>query len=101
MAVQINALGSVFRGLKELTTRKSNVDHKGALSTLVDFIRTFLGDANIELRRAAAEALGFLAQLEGDKFTNELVKSIIELIKKSKDPLTLSGCAFGLGCVQR
>lgn len=101
MNVQTNCVAALVRALKELTTRKSNVEHKSALSSLVDFIRNFLGDQNIELRRGACESLGFLARIEGDKFTSELIKSLIELTKKSKDPLTISGCAFSLGCIQR
>lgn len=101
MNIQINCIGSLVRALKELTNRKVNIEHKSVLPTLVNFIRNFLSDSAVELRRAAGEALGFLARLEGDNFTSELVKSLIELIKKSKDPLTISSCALSLGCIQR
>eukprot|EP01113_Clastostelium_recurvatum_P033815 TRINITY_DN4514_c0_g1_i5.p1 TRINITY_DN4514_c0_g1~~TRINITY_DN4514_c0_g1_i5.p1 ORF type:complete len:1605 (-),score=389.94 TRINITY_DN4514_c0_g1_i5:24-4304(-) len=103
-SMQTNAMCSMFLITKQLSRSRTPVGKGEVLTAIQKFIHPFIADADTALRRASCEALGMLCRSEGDSVTNNLVRSIAELVKKpAKDvmPSARAGAAFTLACIQR
>lgn len=50
----------------------------------MEYVKAFIGDSSIDIRRATGECLGMLARIEGDSFTTQLVKSLIQQVINKK-----------------
>eukprot|EP01114_Cavostelium_apophysatum_P010616 TRINITY_DN2455_c0_g1_i2.p1 TRINITY_DN2455_c0_g1~~TRINITY_DN2455_c0_g1_i2.p1 ORF type:complete len:1928 (-),score=479.76 TRINITY_DN2455_c0_g1_i2:118-5901(-) len=99
--IQVNLMSVIVEFLKELVAKNMSIGRNKVLSTLLEFLRAFIGDPTAELRRASGEALGMLARIEGDQLTSDLTKSTIATMKRVKEAPIRAGCAFMLGCIMR
>jgi hypothetical protein len=69
---------------------------------ILEYLKSFLGnDSDCAFRRAAGEALALVSEIEGDQFTNQMVKSLIASVSKSRSASTFAACAFALGSIKR
>lgn len=101
-SLQTNIFCLLLKTFRELNEKKTPFP-KGVkfLKPLLVFIESFLSSADVALRRAAAECIGLMALLQGDKFTDHIINSINSTLKTSKDQLTRAGCGFSLACIIR
>ena len=102
-SLQTNIFCLLLKTFRELNEKKTPFP-KGVkfLKPLLIFIESFLSSSDVALRRAAAECIGLMALLQGDKFTDHIINSINSTLKNSsKDQLTRAGCGFSLACIIR
>eukprot|EP01117_Protostelium_nocturnum_P008240 TRINITY_DN2940_c0_g1_i3.p1 TRINITY_DN2940_c0_g1~~TRINITY_DN2940_c0_g1_i3.p1 ORF type:complete len:1915 (+),score=660.86 TRINITY_DN2940_c0_g1_i3:207-5951(+) len=99
--VQTNVLGAILCLLKEIMKRKESLGSSKLQSSILEYLKNFVGDQSAELRRGAGEAIGMLSRIDGDQITNEIMKWNQATAKKTKEANWLSGCAFVQGCVNK
>jgi hypothetical protein len=65
--------------------------------------QSYLGYEHAGIRRAAAECIAMLCNIQGEQYTNSIISAITASLQspESSDPNTRAGGAFLLGCIHR
>ena len=75
-SLQTNIFCLLLKTLTTLNDKKQPFPKGKFLKPLLLFIESFLSSSDVSLRRAAAECIGLMALLQGDKFTDHIINSI-------------------------
>lgn len=101
-SIQINILCALLGSLKNCTELKANLGSSDVRSSIQPLIMSLVIHSNPQVRAAACQSVGRLAQVVGEgKLVNELASACIERLKSSRETPLKSGYALALGCIHR
>jgi HEAT repeat-containing protein 5 len=102
-AVQINAVLALLLALSiannETAFSPGRIHMQTIGKLLAEVLQNGLADQDVSLRTICARGLGLGCNLGGTQFTNNQVKTLVELIVANRDPNVRAGCALALGSI--
>jgi HEAT repeat-containing protein 5 len=101
-ALQINIFTAVLGSLKCLAETKSELGEEAIRNMTLKLVMDTLCHANPILRCAAGEALGRMTQVVAQSyFVIEVAQFCFEKLRNSREVVSQTGYALGLGCLHR
>jgi hypothetical protein len=97
----VNIFTAFLCALKATAHTKGKLGKEKVIQVATQLVMSALGNDDVILRCAAAEALGRMAQVAGQTFAGNMIQHCVSTLQEERTAVGRTGYSLALGCIHR